>query len=524
MSASDIPFRPSDSVVAYLRDSGGEDQELSTEQQADVIRQWCQNNQLDLTHVFVDAARQGSSTEKRDAFLEMISYLRDSRNPEKGVVIWSLSRFARSQDDSDYYAASLRRRNKAIWSITEKIPNTAEGRLIEKIYNFSNEKYLENLSIDVKRGLHHNVNTYRSVPGTPPFGFKTTTKVIGVRRDSSPHIVSTWVIDLEKAPIVREAFHMRADGYQIADIHNKLHIFSHRSSYSSFFRNQIYVGRLKFGSLTLDDFCEPIIDQDVWEVVQQLNRAYAARAVSKEKENPLHPRRLNSSYLLSGILYCDRCGTLMIGSSVTSSLDHRSRQYYLCNNAKGKMACDAVRIPKAEVEQIVLTALSDFIRQPDVLMHRESQIEQRSAQYKELLRSRIKQKSAEIEKEQKRLHNITDIIAGRPGAPVTLLDAMIGIEQNINKMSADLERLNVQINAVDVRARTPHEVDELSQKLLTILASNNDSERHAIINLLVQRFDAQRIGNKITGTLYLYDDQPIPNDITSPPPKFMPME
>jgi DNA invertase Pin-like site-specific DNA recombinase len=78
------PFQPGDLVVAYLRDSGHEDQELSVEQQEAAIRAWCDDQQLILTRLFIDAAAPGSSTGGRGQFLEMISYFH--RSPaEKGV-------------------------------------------------------------------------------------------------------------------------------------------------------------------------------------------------------------------------------------------------------------------------------------------------------------------------------------------------------------------------------------------------------------------------------------------------------
>jgi DNA invertase Pin-like site-specific DNA recombinase len=48
--------------AAYLRDSGGEEQELSIEQQEKEIRAWCLEKGYILTAIFKDEARPGSST------------------------------------------------------------------------------------------------------------------------------------------------------------------------------------------------------------------------------------------------------------------------------------------------------------------------------------------------------------------------------------------------------------------------------------------------------------------------------
>jgi DNA invertase Pin-like site-specific DNA recombinase len=523
MSPNNIPFLPGDRVIAYLRDSGATGQELSTEQQEEQLRAWCDQNSLVLTQLFIDAARQGSSTEKRDQFQEMISFLHDRNKKEKGVLIWSLSRFARNQDDSDYFKADLRRRNKIVWSMTENIPDTTEGRLIEKIYDFSNEKYLENLSIDVKRGLHHNVSEYRAVPGNPPFGFKKTTKVIGVRRDNTPHIVSTWIIDPDYVPIIQQAFKMRAAGYQIEDIHNQFHIMKNRSSYSTFFRNPLYTGELHFGGMVIQDFCEPIITRDVWEKVQSLNNKYTSHSRTIPEEDEIHPRRMSSSYILSGVIYCRQCGELMVGNTVKSK-DARLREYYLCNNHKANMACSAPRIPAREVEGIVIDAISEYIQHPDALIDRQNRMAERSEDRKNELRANIKQITREIDDARRQISNITDKIANLPDTPLSLIDRLRDLELAIQKKSAAVDRLQSQLNNVNVRARTPAEIDELSENMLRLLTSDSPSEKHAIINIFIDRFDAERVDNSICGMLYFKEDNSLTGELIDSPPKFMPME
>ena len=69
------PFRPGDKVVAYCRYSEGDEQGLknqSTEEQADAIRRFCDQNGLHLVRVFADPFASGRSVAKRDHYLEML--------------------------------------------------------------------------------------------------------------------------------------------------------------------------------------------------------------------------------------------------------------------------------------------------------------------------------------------------------------------------------------------------------------------------------------------------------------------
>ena len=60
------PFPAGSHVNAYLRDSGGDEQDLSVPQQEAVIREFCEQNSLVLVHLFKDEARQGGSTVGRE--------------------------------------------------------------------------------------------------------------------------------------------------------------------------------------------------------------------------------------------------------------------------------------------------------------------------------------------------------------------------------------------------------------------------------------------------------------------------
>ncbi len=51
MSLSASPFPLGKKVATYLRNSGGDDQDLSVEQQEAVVTKYCQDNHLQLTRV-----------------------------------------------------------------------------------------------------------------------------------------------------------------------------------------------------------------------------------------------------------------------------------------------------------------------------------------------------------------------------------------------------------------------------------------------------------------------------------------
>ena len=493
-------------LLPTFETQGGDDQDLSTAQQQEKIETWCTENRVVLTQIFTDAARTGSSVDARDSFLEMIDHFRDPNCRDKGIIIWTLSRFARNQDDAQYYKADLRRRGYIIHSMNDNIPNTTDGKVFEAMIDWMNAKYLEDLSRDIKRGLQHNLKEFGAISGRPPVGFMLKEKVIGIRRDGSPHKVSCWAPNPEITPLVISAFKMRAEGYGIQQIHDKLHLYKSRSCYSTFFRNRLYIGELIFGNTVTNDYCEPLIPIDIWNKVQGLNfqNRPESRKIGRRKTQT-HPKRATSEFLLSGLLYCQKCGSIMNGHVVHFGGKKRN-DYYVCTGKKAKMECDALSLPKKAIEDIVIQKLTDYIHDPEILNNREQDRALISASKSSELKASIKLKQKELHENRRRMNNLLDKISEDPNVPVSILDRIRMIELDIHQLEHDIDLLESQVNSTQIHIRTPSEVAELSERLLVLLTSEDNAEKHAILKMFVHRITAERIDDRIIGQAFFRDE------------------
>ena len=358
------PFTPGASVAAYLRDSGHEEQELSIAQQEAEIQKFCAQNALTLTRLFKDAARPGSSVVGRQAFQEAIRHFR-GKPEEAGLVIWKFSRFARDIDDAQFYKADLRRRGFIVHSLMDKIPHGPEGRFFEAALDWMNQKFLEDLSTDVKRGLRHLVEQYRCVPGVPPRGIRRIPVVIGKHRDGRDHLAHRWEPDPAWVKRIQMAFQMKANGESLTAIREATGLYRSTNSYKKFFQNKIWLGILEYGELaTLEDYCAPVITREVWDQVQAQLNAHAQKQHASSTE--LHPRRKNSPYLLSGLLYCARCGAAMSGASSRNGYGQLYERYQ-CGRAKRRGDCSQGLIGRARLERTVLADLVSYLNTGDHL-------------------------------------------------------------------------------------------------------------------------------------------------------------
>ena len=123
------PFHKGDKVVAYCRYSEGDEQGLknqSTEEQADAIRRFCDDNGLQLVRVFADPFASGRSVAKRDHYLEMLSFLLHKKKPDvQGCVFWDFERWGRNFDQAQLDAARLRMAGYKLFSLQQPITDNS---------------------------------------------------------------------------------------------------------------------------------------------------------------------------------------------------------------------------------------------------------------------------------------------------------------------------------------------------------------------------------------------------------------
>ena len=107
-------------VWIYLRHSPGDKQTIDS--QSSEMQKWCTEHKWTNEQMFIDLAEEGSK-EQRPQFQEMISLSRQIPRPVDGIVVWSFSRFARSQLDAQFYKADLRKRGYVVLSQADDVPN-----------------------------------------------------------------------------------------------------------------------------------------------------------------------------------------------------------------------------------------------------------------------------------------------------------------------------------------------------------------------------------------------------------------
>jgi len=496
--SSNSPFPPGAQLVAYLRDSGGDDQDLSVDQQEAAIRAWCAPHGHPLARIFRDT-RSGTSTVGRAGFEDMLRYFaQKKRVPEAGLILWRYNRFARDLDDAQFFKAALRRRGYLIHAIMDQIPEGAAGRAVEFFIDWMADKFSEDLSIDVKRGQRHNLAQFGTLGGTPPRGFKRELVDLGRRRDGSDHQAARWVPDPDWWQTCRSAWEMRAAGRSYRQIHAELRLFNAVNSYSTFFTNRIYLGELRFGDQVLPAYVEPLVDQATWDAVQAINAKHARPPAPQQVE---HPRRAASSFLLSGLARCALCGALLNGNVIAMRGQPR-RGYYLCSGAHAHHNCPARRIPQQPLEEAVIDELVTFILAPanlaaildeDRAQHEEHRVEHHQRRAEQV---------AQLAQVRKQITNLTNAIAATGHSPA-LLERLRALELDQVAIQAALGDLDRWLSA-PAATLSPVQLENLAKNVAVILRAADPSTRRQLLSAFVAQITAQRGERIIYGSIDFY--------------------
>ena len=407
-------------AVIYARYSSDSQREASIEGQLRDCKDYAEKNGITVVGTYIDRA-YSAKTDDRPDFQRMI---KDSGKKIFDVVlVWKLDRFARNRFDAVNYKYQLEKNGVHLVSAMEPISQGPEGIMVESMLIGMAEYYSAELALKVARGERENALQCKYNGGVVPLGF-----TIG-KEDRLYHI------DPETAPIVQEIFSRYADGEPAEKIAASLNERGLRTrtgkpfvknSFFQIFRNRRYIGEYRYKDIVTPGGIPAIIDQDLFDRVQQ--------RFEQNKIAHGRPAKEDVSYLLTTKLFCGKCGTLMGGESGTSHMG-TTYYYYKCGNAKrhGKAHCDLKAIRKEPLERFVVdTAIkvifSDEIieRLIDLVMEAQQQENTRLPVLKEQLRDM-----------EKRLANLLEAIEQGILTPTT--------KQRLDELEARKEALNTSI-------------------------------------------------------------------------------
>lgn len=336
-------------AIEYARYSSHNQRDVSIEEQFDECDKFAAENGYTIVGRYADRAISGK-TDNRPQFQKM---MRDAHKGEWDFVIaWKSNRMGRNMMQAMVNEAKLADLGIKCLYVEEDFDDSAAGRFSLRTMMNVNQYYSDALAEDVTRGMMDNAKKCK-VNGKLPLGYKRASD-------------GTFEIDEPAAAVVREIYQRVLDGWSITDIMTDLNNRGIKTgmgrewkiqSFQTLLQNEQYTGVYKFCDVRIEGGVPTIISADTFEAVQR---------ILKSKTLPRGKQRSNSEYLLSGKLFCGKCGSPM-GAQCGTGKGGRKFNYYMCNRRRYDHACDKENVPKDRLERAVAEAIKAELLDDDLI-------------------------------------------------------------------------------------------------------------------------------------------------------------
>ena len=337
--------------VIYARYSSHAQRDCSIEQQVEAATAHAKNLGIEIKQIYSDRAVSGK-TDQRPAFQKMM------KDAEKGgfqfVIAWKSNRIGRNMLQAMVNEERLSEMGVRCLYVEEDFDDNAAGRFALRNMMNVNQFYIENMAEDIRRGLRDSAQQCKFL-GNRTYGY-----------EKGPD--GKYAIRESEAEIVREIFRRILTGEAQIDIINDLNrrglktsrgFTWSRNSLQNLVTNDKYIGMYRYSDIVIEGGIPRIMSDELFYQVQE---------ALKMKPNPTQNRRRNKNgeYLLTGKLFCGKCGSPMVGSCGHGKLG-KTYYYYVCKKRMDKRDCDKENARRDEIEDYVAKAIMDYALTDEVI-------------------------------------------------------------------------------------------------------------------------------------------------------------
>lgn len=211
--------------------------------------------------------------------------------------------------------------------------STPQGRMVVNTMMNLAQFEAEQTGQRIKQVFDYKKSKKETITGKMLPGYSISSKTI-VKNDFAPAVVDIYE-HFRKTGLLRETQRYMRTTYGLSkDIRSVKHMLS----------SEKYLG-IWYG---INGFCEPIIDRQLYDDVQNLLRFSA-------KQSPNH------TYIFSGLLVCDECGKRMVGCKKEGAFYYRCRTHYSDNSRCGNTKIMRESVMEKRMIKNIKEQLKDYI-------------------------------------------------------------------------------------------------------------------------------------------------------------------
>lgn len=533
--------------VGYVRVSSSMQVEdgLSLEHQHTKITQYCYQNNIKLLDIFEDAGVSGfniSKTDRRSMHSEKQIQREDVIHRKRAglllllnavrhekidyVIVTKNDRLGRDDEEKAFLKRECRKRNITIIYIDQPglvgAADTPTEMLMDRLMDLLDTFYSMNLGMEVRKIHEDLAKKGLYTGGNVPIGYK-----VAERTNEHGKTEKYYVIDEETAPTIRLIYKMYLEGHGFSAIANHLNEIKARGrdlwkaqNIRIILKNDNYYTRVwnRYESKRKDgkwkdkedwiysnsEEHETIVSREDFEAVQELMSKKAKNINNRgDNKNPNHDSREYGKYLLTGMVFCGKCGKALVSNRTTSKRSGTTAYYFACpsnkNLPKGHKCSNSLNMQK--LDYIVWKELCNFLTADEIIKNINNHLKTTEEENK-AKNQKLYYFQSELAKKEQQVENLFQLVSQLDFSNKPLLNRY---NIQIQKYEEEIEELKIKIDEfgepLEENVRFPSELDFVKVEYLL----HEDYYEHldfevirAIIHSLVERIVATKINDKET--------------------------
>lgn len=280
-------------------------QVLSIESQTNEIKRLAEQRGLSIVEILTEA--RSAKAPGRSVFNKMMQ--RIYRGEAKGIICWKLDRLARNPIDGGAIIWAIKQHGLEIVTPTQSFSQSDDNTILMYIEFGMAQKYIDDLSRNVKRGLRTKVEK-GWYPGIAPLGY--------LNNKSKDKGEKNLVTDPERFPLIRRMWDLMLTGlyaptriltianndwgFRTRQMRKQGGKFLHRSMIYRIFNDPFYYGWFEYPKGSGQWYKgkhEPMVTEEEFNRVQVL---LGRRG---------NPRAIKHSFPFTGVIRCGECGSMV---------------------------------------------------------------------------------------------------------------------------------------------------------------------------------------------------------------------
>lgn len=379
-------------AAAYVRlskedlDMKGKNESNSITNQSELIKNFLKSHpEIKMVQEYADDGFSGVNFERPD-FLKMIEAVKEGKI--NCVIVKDLSRFGRNYIEVGKYLEEIFpllgvRFISIIENYDSMGNNRGSDQLVIPFMNLVNDAYCGEASTKTRTSLTMKKQNGDYVGAFTVFGYKRSSEYRHqlVIDDDAANIVKrifrlciegmscgsiAKLLDRESVPCPTEYKRLRGENYVFGRqtmirakwspltiriiLTNRVYlgILEQGKSYSINYKLKARINKNSSDWICVENAHEPIISEDDFGLVQKLLKLDLRTSPGNDRV-----------YLFSGMLYCSKCGEMLIRRKISSRGNHYI--YYGCYNKNKKLRCKNICIRENFLEKAVMETIGRHI-------------------------------------------------------------------------------------------------------------------------------------------------------------------